>query len=104
VASGTGSESRTHVLFRRANEDLLARRAELLEELGDLTEFAPLLCECSDARCTRVLRLKPEEFDDVRLVEGRYVVLPGHELAAGNERVVERGRRFVVVEQPRSTA
>ena len=105
VASGTGGTSRTHVRFRRANEDLLVRRAELLEELGDLMEFVPLLCECADPRCTRVLRLKPEEFEEIRLQEGRYVVLPGHERASGTERVLERDRRFVVVEpldpQPR---
>jgi len=104
VASGTRGASRTHVRFRRANEDLL-RRAELLEELGDLMEFVPLLCECADPRCTRVLRLKPEEFEEIRLQEGRYVVLPGHERASGTERVLERDRRFVVVEpldpQPR---
>ena len=71
VASGTRGASRTHVRFRRANEDLL-RRAELLEELGDLTELVPLLCECADPRCTRVLRLKPEEFEEIRLLVERY--------------------------------
>lgn len=98
MASGTGRASSTHLLFRKANEDLLARRAALLEALGEMTELVPILCECADARCTRVLRLKLEEFEEIRLQEGRYVMLPDHE-RSGNERVVERASRFVVVEE-----
>jgi hypothetical protein len=98
VASGTGRASSTHTLFRRANEDLLARRAALLEALGDMTELVPILCECADTRCTRVLQVKLEEFEEIRLQHGRYVMLPGHE-RSGNECVVERDSRFVVVEE-----
>jgi hypothetical protein len=80
--------------FRRANEALYRR----FREVGT-DELAPFLCECGDHRCTQTIRLKLEEYEEVREQPGRFVVIPGHEILEV-EQVVEAGERYEVVEKP----
>lgn len=88
----------TQAVFRRANEEILDFSEEVLaDEPGAL---APFLCECTDRRCTRIVRLSPAEFGAARSVPGHFVVLPGHEGRVADERVVERGERFILVRRP----
>jgi hypothetical protein len=98
VQVGSGSAARTDVLFRRANEDLLAFGADLLADDDPEGHEWPLpfLCECPDRACTRIVRLTAAEFEEVREQPARFVVLPEHE---GDDAIVERGGRFSVVER-----
>jgi hypothetical protein len=84
--------------FRRANEALYRR----FQELGT-ADFVPFICECGDDRCTQTVRLKLEEYEEVRGQPGRFVVVPGHEILEV-ERVVEAGERYEVVEKPSRTS
>jgi hypothetical protein len=81
-------------LFRRANDQLSRRYAEL----GLEVELLPFICECADGRCTRTVVLSLEEYDDLRREPQRYVIVNGHELDA--EDVVATGIRFSVVQRP----
>ena len=94
----SGSAATTSALFRSANEDLGALGAKLLSDDDAQREDWPLpfLCECPDARCTRIVRLTLGEFEEVCTRAERFVVLPEHE---GDDAVVERTGRFSVVER-----
>jgi hypothetical protein len=85
----------TQTAFRRANEDLLAKRLELLADEPDTP--APFLCECADRRCTRVLRLAVATYERVHADRAQFIVLPGHELSTDIECVVYRDNDFFVV-------
>jgi hypothetical protein len=102
MASASESErdrvAENEATFRRANEALFRS----FQELGP-DELAPFLCECGDDRCTQTIRLKLEEYEEVRGQPGRFVVVPGHEILEV-ERVVEAGERYEVVEKPSRTA
>jgi hypothetical protein len=99
VVSASDGEShharvaRNESIFREANEGLRARYAEL-----EPVELSPFLCECGDERCTRVVRLTDDEYEEVRAHPARFVVLPGHQILEV-EHVVERNDRFDVVEK-----
>jgi hypothetical protein len=81
-------------LFRRANDRLRERVQEFPEEVPAI----PFLCECVDETCLGRIDLTIAQYEDVRAVPHRYVVLPGH---AGPERelVVEDRGDFHVVEK-----
>ncbi len=80
-------------VFREVNE----RIAEITEtwEWDDKQGF---LCECAAGRCTQAIWLTRAEYETIRAEPARFFVVPGHELAA-KERIVERHKDFVVVEQ-----
>jgi hypothetical protein len=102
MASASESEgdrvAENQATFRRANEALFFS----FRELGP-DDLAPFLCECGDDRCTQTIRLKLEEYEEVREQSGRFVVVPGHEILEV-ERIVEAGERYEVVEKPSGTA
>jgi hypothetical protein len=77
-------------LFRQVND---ARREASPDEIR-LT----LICECSDQSCTGRITIGTAEYRRIRDSERRYVVLPGHEIAA-LERVVEDRGTYEVVEK-----
>lgn len=54
------------------------------------------LCECGRADCSERLRLEISEYDAIRTA-GRFVAVPGHELAS-HDRVVERCESYVIAE------
>lgn len=54
------------------------------------------LCECGRADCSERLRLDISEYDAIRAA-GRFVAIPGHELAP-HDRVVERFETYVIGE------
>ena len=60
-------------IFRRANEQLRLRYAELGLEI----ELLPFICECANERCTRTVVLTLEEYHDVRRDPQRYVIVTG---------------------------
>jgi hypothetical protein len=79
--------------FRLANESLEQKADEL--DLGG--ERTPYLCECRDERCTRVIQLSREEYEQVRKCPKRFVMVPGHQEAA--DCVVQEEAGFTVVEK-----
>jgi hypothetical protein len=79
-------------VFRGANE----RIAESARELG--FEFpVPFLCECSDRRCSRFIRLTLEEYEEARTDPHRYLTSSGHEVTGAL--VIARDERFALAEK-----
>ncbi len=62
---------------------------------GDAPE-AEFFCECGESRCTERMRLTLAEYEAIRAMPGRFLVLPGHE-DAPFRRVVSSNDRFSVV-------
>jgi len=80
-------------LFREVNE----RIAELNQtfQVEGRSEF---LCECSQEQCKEPISISIEEYEAVRRVSTRFLVLPGHE-DKSVERILERSDRYFVVEK-----
>jgi hypothetical protein len=79
--------------FRRANDEIAAAARDL-----DQDEPTPFLCECVAERCTQVVMLTLEEYEDVRSDAARHVIVPGHAVAE-NERVLEESDRYWITEE-----
>jgi hypothetical protein len=86
--------ARNEVMFRAINDRIreLADRIEQLE-----TETLGFLCECADETCVERIELTTAQYDDIRAILARFVVLPGHEATPLVERVVYRSDGFVIV-------
>ena len=56
------------------------------------------MCECDDRSCTHRLETPLDDYERVRAKPTRFLLAPGHEDDA-IEKVVERRRRFQVVEK-----
>lgn len=81
-------------LFRRANE----RLGELVVDRVPRGGSVPFLCECADEECAGTVPVTLDEFARVRAQRRHFVVLPDHELVAG-EHVVERRDGYFIVEK-----
>lgn len=81
-------------MYRIVNEEI-SRAASSLGSDAHLYEF---LCECSDAACSKAVRLTHGEYEHVRSEGTRFAVLAGHD-DPRIERVVERHEEYVVVEK-----
>jgi hypothetical protein len=98
--SGNLSEERlaeNQATFRSANERIEAAA----EDMG-LYEPVPFICECSDERCTEIVRLTLTDYEDVRANPRRFFNAPGHErlsVGAGAAVVVERRPSYVLVDK-----
>ena len=85
--------SKNQDAFRRANDEIAARARALDEE-----ERTPFLCECAKERCTQVVLLSLDEYEDVRSDSGRYLIAPGH-TPGPDERVLEESDRYWITER-----
>ena len=85
--------ARTTAYFR----DLNRRIVRAAEEL-DFEGFVPLVCECPNERCFRLVRLTLDEYRAIREHEDRLVLYPGHEGVA-DEELVAQTDRFTLVER-----
>jgi hypothetical protein len=91
---------------RRAQNEVLLREVnERIEAISrEFTAHSPqpdqinFVCECGKVDCTELLEATVAEYEAVRAHPRRFLVLPGHE-HADTARVVERKRRFLVVEK-----
>jgi hypothetical protein len=84
---------------RRVDTDLLFRQATRRVEQaagGARAPAAEFFCECGDSRCTERIRLTFGEYEAIRAMPGRFLVLPGHE-GVPFRRVVTSTDRFSVV-------
>jgi hypothetical protein len=79
--------------FREVNETLQEKASEL-ELSGGRT---PYLCECDDERCTRVVLLTGEEYEQVRAGPRTFLLVVGHE--SPDDRLVRQSPDYVVVEK-----
>jgi hypothetical protein len=86
----------TESIFRNVNERI-AEGAERFD--ADEAEF---VCECDDRSCTHRLETSLDDYERVRAEPTRFLLAPGHENEA-IEKVVERRRRFHVVEKVERT-
>jgi hypothetical protein len=79
--------------FREVNETL-GKRADELALSGGRT---PYLCECDDERCTQVVLLTGEEYEQVRAVPRTFVMVADHQSL--DDRVVRAETKYVVIEK-----
>ena len=77
---------------------------EVNERIAEITDPWPpedkhgFLCECSAPHCMQSVWLTRAQYDLIRAARTRFLAAPGHE-AAGDGRVVEQHRDFVVIEK-----
>jgi hypothetical protein len=92
-----GRVAENQATFRRANEQI----EDVAQGLGEsLTlRMIPFLCECGDARCTKVIHLTLAEYDDIRAGPRRFAITREHEIGSEDEHVVARNDRFTTVEK-----
>jgi hypothetical protein len=81
--------------FREANERISAAAGSY----GIETPI-PFICECSDPRCSGIIRLGLDEYEEVRANSRHFLNLPGHEAASkGAAVVVDRRDGYSIVEK-----
>lgn len=85
--------ARIEALFRAINE----RIQEVATRFGMGAEGVEFICECADPTCTERVRLTLEQYEHVRSLATRFVVVAGHEATPLVERVVFRNPSFSVV-------
>jgi hypothetical protein len=86
----------TEAIFRNVNE----RIAETAERFhADSAEF---VCECADRACTDRVEAPLTKYEQVRADATQFLLAPGHERERV-ERVVERKRRYTVVNKVQRT-
>jgi hypothetical protein len=83
---------RVEDVFRSAND----RIAEKGSELGLRLPW-PFLCECSDMSCFARLELTIEAYEELRSHPGRYLTVPGHDVA--KTVVIEQTERVAFAER-----
>ncbi|HZU21164.1 MAG TPA: hypothetical protein VE982_08075 [Gaiellaceae bacterium] len=86
--------ARNEVMFRAIND----RIRDLADRFGSMGHGElDFVCECADETCVERVPLTPSQYDDVRAIPARFVVVPGHEATPLVERVIFRGPNFVIV-------
>jgi transposase len=80
-------------MFRTINE----RIRELAGRFEVGREPVGFICECADETCVEKVELTLEQYDEMRALPARFVVVPGHEATPLVERVVFRNPGFVLV-------
>jgi hypothetical protein len=83
--------------FRAANE-----RIETGAERAGIVVSVPFICECPRQRCTEIVRLTLDEYEDVRAHPLRFFTIPGHQdiaEAAGAAHVVEEHDGYVLADK-----
>jgi hypothetical protein len=85
--------ARIEALFRAINE----RICEVVNRFRIGSEEIEFICECADPTCTERVHLTFDQYENVRSLSTRFVVVPGHEATPLVERVVFRNPSFSVV-------
>jgi hypothetical protein len=83
--------ARAQLLFRALNEEI--RR---LTESFALDGALDLVCECRDGDCFERVSISRDEYESVRQFATRFLISTEH--AGPNERVVQAGSTYAVVE------
>lgn len=81
------------VIFRQANLDI----KEFLDDAGAAhNTLIPFFCECSDPNCRGRIELSAAAYQRLHQNRRQFVVIPGHEIPAIENVVVQDVRYFVV--------
>jgi hypothetical protein len=87
--------ARNDATFRRANERISAAAGAY-----KLDTPVPFLCECADPKCSEIVRLKLDEYEEIRADSRHFLNIPGHQEADGATGVVVAKRNgYVIVEK-----
>src|SRR5579884_1493319 len=86
--------ARNEVMFRAINERIRELALRFDQSPAEALAF---ICECADETCVERVNLTTQQYDDVRAIPARFVVVPGHEATPLVERVVFRSEDFVIV-------
>lgn len=87
--------ARNEVVFRAINERI--RELSTRFDDGQGAEPIAFICECADETCVERVDLTFQQYDEIRAIPVRFVVVPGHEATPLVERVIYRSDGFVVV-------
>ena len=89
--------ARNNATFRNANDEInVAAQAHGLDDGRPV----PFICECSDPRCTQIIRLTLAEYRRVRGNARWFAHALGHEEAIpGAVELVDRNDRYVLVQK-----
>ena len=87
--------AQNELVFRAVNEQIVKMTDRFRAQLADID----IVCECANTSCVGTIRINADEFAKIERVEGRFLVLPGHEDETV-ERVVERLEDYVIVWKP----
>jgi hypothetical protein len=86
--------ARNEVMFRSINE----RIRELALRFADVDdETVSFICECADETCTERVAMTAPQYDELRAIPARFVVIPGHEATPLVEKVLFRTSEFSIV-------
>jgi hypothetical protein len=88
-----GRIARNEAIFRDVNERIADGRWP-----GESDDPVAFRCECGSLACNRLIELALGAYEQVRADPRRFVLLPGHEIAAV-EVVVGGGDGYLVVEK-----
>ncbi len=86
--------ARNEVLFRSINERIRELAGRFADDPADPVSF---ICECSDETCVERVIMTTVQYDEVRALPVRFVVIPGHEAIPLVEQVIFRSRLFSIV-------
>ena len=79
-------------IYRHVNE-----RIRELWQSYDFGSPMQVFCECSEPECTALIPVHPDRYDDIRVAEVGFIVVPEHAPAEAN--VIERSPDYWVVEE-----
>jgi hypothetical protein len=85
--------ARNETSFRTVNEAIADGRP-----VADAEKPAPFVCECGRLGCTKIVEVKPADYQSVREHPHRFVVAIGHDTPE-IERVVAEAEGWAVVEK-----
>ena len=89
--------ARNNAAFRDANNEISVAAGEHGLDDG---RPVPFICECSEPRCTQIIRLTLAEYRCVRSNPRWFAHAPGHEeVIPGAVEQVDRNDRYVLVEK-----
>jgi len=94
MASIEARLARNEVMFRAINDRIRELAGRFDHVAGEDLAF---VCECADETCVERVSLSTVQYDDLRAIPARFVVVPGHEATPLVERVLYRGPSFVIV-------
>jgi hypothetical protein len=87
--------ARNNATFRDANEHIGAAAG-----VYGIDAPVPFICECADTRCSEIVRMTLEEYEEVRADSRHFLNIPGHQAAAGGAaEVVAERNGYVIVEK-----
>jgi hypothetical protein len=87
--------ARNNATFRDANEHIGAAAGAY-----GIDAPVPFICECADARCSEIVRMTLEQYEEVRAESRHFLNVPGHQAAAGGAaEVVAERNGYVIVEK-----